>query len=54
MYGGALSTLLDYTTSFNLIIHDEQLRNSVSLNLNTNFIRPALQNDNIKIYSKTI
>ena len=42
MYGGALSTLLDYTTSFNLILHDIDLRNSVSLNLQTYFIRPAI------------
>lgn len=47
MYGGALSTLLDFVTSFNLIIHDSEFRDSVSLNLNTTFIRPVLLNEKI-------
>ena len=55
LYGGAASTLLDYTTSFALMINDKKnnYRKSMSLNLITNFVGPIFLESEILILAET-
>ena len=50
LHGGALATLLDLTTGVALTCNDREMRKSVSLQLNLNFIRPARKDEGVLIW----
>ena len=50
LHGGALATLLDLTTGMALTCNDRDMRKSVSLQMNINFLRPAKKNEGVLIH----
>ena len=52
MHGGAISTLIDTTTTLAISGIDRDLRHNVSVELSTYFLNPIVMNWNILIHCK--